>query len=787
MERAGRTVFSTIAWLVLGAIAGIIVARTQYNTDLSAFLPRAPSANQQLLVDQLRDGFASRLIIVGVEGATATVRAKLSVDMARRLRAGTQLLSVQNGDTSALDRERRLLFAHRYLLSGRVTPERFSATGLRESIQDTLDLLASSAGLLVKPLLPSDPTGEMIEIVSQMSGGRPPHTYDGVWTSADEKRALLLVQTRAQGSDTDGQERALAALRGAFAFAVAQSGAAASGATLQMSGPGVFSAHARASIKAEVTRLSIVSTVLIALLLLAVYRSFPALVGGLVPVASGALAGVAAVALGFGRVYGITLGFGVTLIGESVDYSIYLFVQSQTARDRQWPGALWPTIWLGVLTSMCGFASLLPSGFPGLSQLGLFSLAGLLAAALTTRFVLPRWMPQRLAIRDLTALGTGVARMLRHGGPWRALLALIPIWAAITLYVHWDTLWNRELSALSPVSIEDQRVDAQLRGDIGAPDLRYLVIVSGHDAESVLRDSERVAARLSRLEEAGALAGFDTPTRYLPSRLTQTARRASLPEPVELRARLREALQGLPLQLDRLQPFLHDVETARTGPFLTRSDLQGTTLAAGVDALLLRDGQRWTALLPLRATEGARPLDIAMLRSEVARAAPLGALVLDIKSEADSLYSTYLHEAVRLSLIGFVCIVVLLLIALRSVVAMARVMTPLALAVLAVAAGLVQLGHQLTILHVIGMLLIVAVGSNYALFFERTRRESAGGSLPLILASLVVANAATVTGFGVLATSSVPVLAALGQTVAPGALLALLFSALLAPPLERPA
>ncbi len=96
-----------------------------------------------------------------------------------------------------------------------------------------------------------------------------------------------------------------------------------------MSGPGVFSVAARANIKHQVTLLSVVSTLLITLMLLWVYRSFRALVLGLIPVASGALAGISAVALGFGSVHGITLGFGVTLIGESVDYSIYLFIQSQ--------------------------------------------------------------------------------------------------------------------------------------------------------------------------------------------------------------------------------------------------------------------------------------------------------------------------------------------------------------------------------------------------------------------------------------------------------------------------
>jgi predicted exporter len=72
------------------------------------------------------------------------------------------------------------------------------------------------------------------------------------------------------------------------------------------------------------------------------------------------------------------------------------------------------------------------------------------------------------------------------------------------------------------------------------------------------------------------------------------------------------------------------------------------------------------------------------------------------------------------------------------------------------------------------------------LFFDRRASEAQAGSAPLTLASLVIANAATVVGFGVLGFSSVPILAALGTTVAPGALLALVFSALLARDFRMP-
>ena len=72
------------------------------------------------------------------------------------------------------------------------------------------------------------------------------------------------------------------------------------------------------------------------------------------------------------------------------------------------------------------------------------------------------------------------------------------------------------------------------------------------------------------------------------------------------------------------------------------------------------------------------------------------------------------------------------------------------------------------------------------LFFDRTRAQPHTGSVPRTLASLLVANLATVVTFGVLAVSRVPVLAHLGSTVAPGALLALLFSGMLAGSAMRP-
>ncbi len=778
-------------WLGCVALATLVVARAHYITDLSAFLPAHPTPTQQLLVDQLRDGPASRLILVALEQGEPRARAQVSKVMARRLRADPQFSSVNNGEVVNAQRDREFLFQHRYLLSDRVTPEHFSADGLHAAISDTIEELTSPAGLLLKSLLPSDPTGEMLHIIDGLERMPQPATNDGIWVSPGGARALLVAQTAAGGSDTDAQEHAVQAIRAAFTAALADSpDNGKKTLQLRLSGPGVFAVDARAKIERAAVRLSIVSGILVVTLLFVVYRSATALALGLAPVASGALIGVAAVALGFGMVHGITLGFGITLIGESVDYSIYFFVQSHRLRQNEtaaqsWQRAWWPTIRLGMLTSAFGFASLLPSGFPGLAQLGLYSISGLVAAALVTRFVLPELLPSGFVIRDVAPLGARIAGLLRPVRQLRgSVLALFAVTLAaaalVVLLRQQDTLWNRELAALSPISAADQDFDAKLRADLGAADVRELVVVSGPSLESTLELAERAGQALDRLVDAQVIGAFDSPANYLPSMSNQKVRRDGLPDPRQLRERLQQATAGLGLSDAVLQPFLAAVEAARQAPLIGTQDIQGTSLGTGFEALILHQKNRWNAILPLHAAAGAQAIDTARVRAALQEAQLTEAQALDLKQESDGLYAAYLSEAIHMSLAGALAIIALLLVALRSPLRVARVLAPLLLAVLSVAAGLALSGVQLTILHLVGMLLIIAVGSNYALFFDRQASVHEAGGESLTLASLVIANTSTVIGFGLLAFSHIPVLAALGATVAPGAFLALLFAALLA-------
>jgi predicted exporter len=774
MTRAGRG--AVAIWLLGLAACALVIWRGHFTTDMSAFLPQRPSATQQVLVEQLREGTLSRLLLIGIEGGGAPERARLSKDLAARLDASGEFAGVQNGDAASLAKDREILLAHRYLLSPTVSAERFGVAGMRQAIGDSIDMLASPAGLMVKGLLPRDPTGELLELIGSFGDANSgPASNQGAWTSRDGQRALLMAQTVASGSDTDGQGKAVDRVRSEFAALA--SVAAGTDMRLVVSGAPVFSLEARATIKSEVERLAIISALGIVAVLLLAYRSGTALALGLLPVFSGALAGIAAVILGFGSVHGITIGFGTTLIGEAVDYSIYYFVQSQEGSDADWRARFWPTIRLGVLTSLCGFASLLFSGFPGLAQLGLYSMSGLVVAAAVTRFVLPQLRPSSFAIRDTSAIGRALAPVVRGLGRFRWAPVVLAVAALAIVVGHRDRLWNTRLSDLSPMSPALLALDASLRNDLGTSDQGYLVVISAPTREGALTAAERTAGRLQALAERGAIGSFETPTRFLPSEATQKARQAALPERAELSARLTAAVRDLPLRADKLKPFLDDVEAARHEPLLTADALKGGTLALAVDAMLQRRASGWVVLMPVHTpapSPGTGAIDAPAVRA--ALAAEPGTLFLDLGEESSRLYADYLDEAIWLSLAGFAAIAVLLGATLRSGRRVARVLAPLVLAVLLVMAGLALLGERLTLLHLVGLLLIVAVGSNYALFFD----DANAAGEPRTLASLVVANATTVIGFGVLATAKVPVLHAIGVTVGPGAVLALILSAMLA-------
>jgi predicted exporter len=768
---------ATVAIWLAAVVAAIVVAwRTHYIADLSAFLPSAPTPEQAVLLDQLKSGATSRLVLIGIEGspegsnddAAAAARAQASSRLAAALRASGGFAAVHNGETAAWADAGKFIFDHRYQLSPAVDAARFSVAGLRDAIDTTVSLLGTPAGSLLKPILFRDPTGETLRIAEALTPPRAPKVDHGVWVSRSAPRAVLIATTAADGADLDGQQRALAAIDAASAQALTP------GLRVVVSGAARFAVDSRAHIKAEVERLAILGSLVIVALLWLAFASLRALAVAMLPVATGVVAGVAAVSLGFGHVHGMTLGFGTTLIGEAVDYAIYYLIQSRAAGPEHWRRASWPTVRLGLFTSLIGFAALVFTGFPGLAQLGVFSIAGLVAAAATTRFVFPTLVPEGAPGAGFRARLADAMRALAGTLPrWRAAVAVLAAASLVAVAVA-PSPWHGELAALSPVTPAELARDAALRADVGAADAGTLVAVAAADEQAALAGAEAVDTRLDALVDQRAIVGYDSPAQLLPPTTTQERRRAALPDDKTLRERLAEATADGPIPAPRLEPFVADVAAARTQPPVTRAALAGTPLASAVDALLLPgDAARpWRALVNLQAAEG-QTIDAARMRTAIADVA--GARVVAIKAELDAIYARFLGEAEWQAALGAVAVALLLVWQLRSARRLFAVAVPVATATLVVLAALTLTGAALGILHLVGLLLTVAIGSNYALFFDHPRQR--GDADADTLASLLLANLTTVASFGLLASSPIPVLHAVGIVVAPGTLLCLVFSA----------
>ena len=768
-----RLLAGRLLWLAFVLACSAVVATTRFTADMSAFLPAAPTAAQQLLVDQLRHGPVARLLLLALEGPpeTAGERARLSQELVERLRDAPGFASVTNGATPPDSGDQALLFEHRYLLGDAVEAGRFTPAGLREAIGHSLQELSSPLGMALKELLPRDPTGETLRLVERLEPAAMPDSADGAWSSADRTRALILVQLQEDGTELDAQQAALATVEGEFGVLRESLG---STARLQITGAARFAVESRSRIQADVERLSAIGTLLIVLLLGLVYRSPRLLLLGLVPVATGALASISAVSLVFGHVHGITLGFGIALIGEAIDYAIYVFIQGNHQR-------LWRTVRLGVLTSLIGFSTLLFSGFPGLAQLGLFAVTGVLTASVVTWGLLgpmfvhtsvpvPAWLA-----RGLPALIERLRRLR-----WLPAAAAAAAVAVALVVATQRPLQAPSLEALSPVSEASKSLDASLRSDLKAPDMRYVVAVTtAGDPDQALAGAHRAAQLLLPLVDKGILGGFESPSRLLPDIETQRRRQAGLPDRQTLQRLVAEATAGMPLRAERLEPFIDDVERARGRAPLGIADLAGTALGLGVDSMMVSGAGRSTAIIALRAPDDgpdSQVIDAAAVRLALgAFRGPGEVHLIDIKHETDSLYASYMKEAIALSLVGMALILLVTAVGTRfNRQDMLRVVLPLAAALACVVAGLALAGIGITILHLVGLLLTVAVGSNYTFFFIGEEQDT-----PKMLASLALANATTIIGFGILAFASVPVLNAIGMTVGPGALLCLTFAAML--------
>jgi predicted exporter len=768
MRLPGRVVLLLLWLLALGGLGGLIAQRLKVSTDLRSFMPAPTTPDQRLLMEQVGEGPGSRLLLLAIKGRQGDAQlAALSQGLVTRLKGDPRYAQVINGnmDLGALD---PALLPYRYLLSPTLDSERLDADFLADQLQQRLDDLSSPAAVMLKGLLPRDPTLEVLKLAERWAPPTSPDMREGVWFSK-EGEALLLVQTVAAGFDPDAQKQAIDGIGQAFH---ALPGSAA--ATLELSGPGYFSVVVNAHTRDQADWIGRISTVGFILLLLLAYRSISSLLLAALPVASGALAGIAALTLVYPEVHGITLAFGFTLLGVAQEYPIRVLSHRRAGEDAVASVRdLWPLLLTAIASACIAYLAFYASGVNGLKQLAVFTIVGLLAAGFSTRYLLPYLLPAR--VRDVAATPWLIAArgwVDRLPRP-RWIPALVALAAVLMLVLAPRPFWQNDLAALTPLPHDLLQRDARLRAALGAPDVRYLLILQAPTAQGVLELSERIAPDIDALVASHAVEAIELPSRYLPSVATQRARQARLPDRATLQHALDQATTGLPFRRDLFAPFVADVETARALTPLTPQAFARNPLGQRLAAMLMQRDGHWLGLGTVSGVHDAAALQALTRRSG-------GAVrLLDLKGAAESLVVSYRTRILQALAAAAVLLLLTITLALRSLRRAWHVLAPMTLATFLVLAVERAAGIEISLFHLVALILAGGLGLHYALFFERDTGDPAEQRRTLHATIVCVLSALLV--FGMLAWASIPVLRAIGLTVSLGVAFHFCLSILMAP------
>jgi len=760
-----RQLIPLLIWVLFVALAfAWLTAKIPIRSDLSLFLPVGSSPVEKVMQQKLREGVASRLILIGIEGGTLKQRAEASRPLRQALLKLEYFERVENGTVESLQVD-PLLFEYRYLLGKKSEAALFTDQGLAQALDRRMQELTAPYPSPFKHQLPQDPTAAYPALLKQWLPPFQPNSVQGVWFSADQQRALLIAETEAKGMEIDSQQQALDVIRQQLSE-IDSSGQL----KLQVSGPGAFAVHSREVIRSESTLLSVMSSAAIILILLLVYRSLRITILAAMPLITAMLAGSCTVGLLFGELHGITLAFGITLLGVTIDYPVHLF--SHLKKDEpalQGLMRIWPTLRMGVVTTCIGYLVMATTDFRGLSQLGVFTIGGLLAGALCTRLLLPRLMG---AGWQLT-ISTGVGQIPRLSRLPANVMLGVGLCSLLFLFMQPASIWQDDMSSMSALPKRLLELDREMRVQLNAPEAGHLIILHDSDLETVLQQAEGLERGLEDLVESQAIAGFNLASNYLPSLKRQLERRTALPSDAQLKSNLEQALTSHRFRSNLFDPFLQDVAAARNLKPLELKQLTETSVGQQLINLLSQESDEWFLMIPLYGVNNPSAIEQLTIQANDS-----SARYLQLGEEGKRMVIGFREGIFSRIGWGVLAMLLLLSISLKSGRSALLVLLPVLLAVTSTVGLLVLLGEMLTIFHLVALMLVVGIGIDYSLFFNRQEMSKEDGQRTFH--ALVVCAISTATVFTILASSEIPVLHAIGLTTAIGVVGSFIASMLLA-------
>ena len=533
--------------------------------------------------------------------------------------------------------------------------------------------------------------------------------------------------------------------------------------------------------KQEMSTIGLGSLIGVLLLLWAVFRTPRRLPLLLVPVATGVLFALPLTWWAFGSLHVLTLAFGASLIGISIDYVLHLECMRRlaTTNGRGGLAALWPGLTLGLCSSLAAYLAITLTPMPGLRQMGMFAALGLIGAWLSVRLWLPQLpLPAQATREDSPAARAAgcLARAIPGKRSWQAL-GLLLMAALASLYGLRSDDRLTQLNP-SPASLINEQREVQRL--LAEPDgLRYLIVQAETDAALLTRlhALEDTFQQLNARQQLGHWASL---AQQLPTLEQQQANLGAM------RERTRTLLPQV-------------LSTAGLSPELvTRAE------QAIADAHPLRPAD-WVALpageMGQRLWLDSRRAAIGIVRFGDVTAEGSAALA---RLAADDDRLEYVDQVARLSttlgrissemawLVGGAVVLISLLLALRYRRSTWRALLPPLGGLVLTLAALTLAGVGLNLFHLLGLLLVLGIGLDAGIFCAehpaRSAEKSSAGifcaehparrslSAPASdaaqtsasrasqasLLAISLSCASSLLAFGLLSFSQTPALAALG-------------------------
>ncbi|MBL1263781.1 MMPL family transporter [Candidatus Methylomicrobium oryzae] len=760
-----------LGMLLLGVLGFNTLNRDWLETGFLALLPKIEQRPDVAEAIERHNALINRKVIWLI-GASGSERAIANAEqLEKRVRDsglfGSIMMKVNQ--EQGIDQYRRL-FAHRYRLLDPETRRLLKAQpqGLFDR---NLEMLYSPAGQLQAVMLEHDP---LLLFWRYMNAQKPANLNleQGVVTVRDGQKVWVLLQADLDNGrlPLDKLEKLLQLSRNAAAEIQK------SGGELRVSGLPLFTADGAESARQEISTVGIGSGIGIVLLFLWTFRSIRPLLLSAAAIASGLAAALVVSVWMFGKIHIITLVFGASLIGVVDDYAQHYLCDSFGDRDwnpRKGLAAIFPALFLGLISNLLSYVGLGFSPFPGLQEVALFSAVGLFAAWLTVVLLFPLLLAGFRFAHEPALLKLALIWERRwpdwafNNRRWLGASVLIVLAGGMVQLAPRDDV--RLLQSASPALLRDAEKIRQL---LQLRDNQFF-LVSGKNQQEWHVNEQRLLEKLDALIRRDALKSYEGLSRYWPDPETQQSDYRLVQRTLFDSGLVKRYMADLGFDRAAIAAELKTFAEAERGTLKLEDWL------AAADA-----GKR---SLWLGCTEGRCAGIVALSRIRDASAlasleALPGVVWVDHVEELSSLFARYRIRASVLLFAAFALVSAGLCFKFGRRGALTVMSIPLvaSLAALALTGWFNQL---FSLFNLFALLLVLGIGVDYAAFFYLAGERRTSTSLAVTLSGLT-----TLLSFGLLSVSSTEIVHAFGFTVGVGIMAAMLAAPLIGRenPLQEP-